>query len=138
MLVFFYGLFMDESVLARKGIEPSEIAPGSVEDFTLRVGDRATLVPQSGSRAYGLVMTLAAEETEALYADDSVSDYLPESVRVELKNGNTVEATCYILPSSQIAGANKEYAAALLKLATELGFPESYLTQITKVGHASE
>lgn len=40
MRVFFYGLFMDVSLLATKGITPSEVALGFVEDFELRIGER--------------------------------------------------------------------------------------------------
>jgi len=36
--VFFYGLFMDESLLATKGIEPSKVNLGFVDGFGLRIG----------------------------------------------------------------------------------------------------
>lgn len=138
MLVFFYGLFMDENLLANKGVQPSAIAPGFVNDFALRIGNRATLVPESGSRAYGLLMRLSVEEAETLYAEKSVSDYLPEPVRVDLMDGRNVEATCYNLPGNKIEGGNKQYATNLLKLATKLDFPKSYLAQIARAAYESE
>ena len=130
MRVFFYGLFMDESLLATKGIEPSEVNIGFVDGYGLRIGERATLVRRPGSRAYGAMMDITPSETTKLYAEESVADYLPEPVIVELMDGTQVEATCYILPGDKVTGANKEYAESLLDVATKLGFPNSYLDQI--------
>ena len=129
---FFYGLFMDESLLAARGIEPSEIALGFVDGYDLCIGERATLVRRSGGRAYGTVMEISKLEAAELYAEESVADYLPESLIVELMDGTKVEATCYILPRDSVAGANKQYAESLLALASRLGFPESYLEQIRR------
>jgi len=128
--VFFYGLFMDESLLAAKGIEPSEINLGFVDGYCLRIGERATLVRRPDNRAYGVMMDIAPSEATRLYAEESVADYLPEPVIVELMDGMQVEATCYNLPGDKVTGANKEYAELLLDVATRLDFPESYLDQI--------
>ena len=130
MRVFFYGLFMDESLLATKGIEPSEVSFGFVDGYALRIGERATLVRRPDSRAYGAMMDITPSEATALYAEDSVADYVPEPVVVELLGGTQVEATCYNLPSDRVTGANKKYAESLLELATRLDFPDSYLDQI--------
>ncbi len=130
MRVFFYGLFMDESLLATKGIEPSEVNLGFVDGYGLLIGERATLVRRQDGRAYGAMMDIAPSEATELYAEDSVADYLPEPVTVELMDGTQVEATCYNLPSDKVTGANKDYANSLLDVATKLGFPDSYLDQI--------
>ena len=123
---------MDENLLAAKGITPSDISPGFVDGFALCIGERATLIRSADSRAYGLVMEIAPGEATALYAEESVADYLPEPVLVEIPDGTKVEATCYNLPGDKISGANKQYAESLLLLATRLGFPDSYLAQIRK------
>jgi hypothetical protein len=128
--VFFYGLFMDESLLATKGIKPSEVSLGFVDGYGLRIGERATLVRRPGSRAYGAMMNIAPGEATELYAEESVADYLPERVIVELMDGTQVDATCYNLPRDKMTGANKAYAESLLDVATRLGFPDSYLQQI--------
>ncbi len=134
MQVFFYGLFMDRRLLAAKGIEPQSAAPGSVDGFRLEIGARATLVPHAGSRAWGVVMDVAPAAAQALYADDSVLEYVPEPVTVELKDGKRVAATCYNLPGGSRSGTNPEYAKALLELATELGLPDDYLDGIRRAG----
>lgn len=130
MNVFFYGLFMDREVLAGRDISAAEIGPGFLDGFALRIGERATLAHQAGSRAYGIVMAINPHAVAALYAEDSVADYKPEFVQVELTNGATLDASCYNLPANRIAGTNKEYAARLLALATRLGFPDAYLDEI--------
>lgn len=130
MRVFFYGLFMDETILTEKGISPGNIQIGYVDGFILRIGERATLLPSKDSRSYGVVMDISIDEANDLYADDSVADYIPESVTVELLDGGQTIATCYNLPADKVAGTNTKYAALLLKVASGLGFPGSYLNHI--------
>lgn len=130
MQVFFYGLFMDESLLASKGVHPSASTMGYVEGYSLRIGERATLIPAPDSRAYGVLMKIASEDVAALYSEPGVADYVAESVVVALPGGHRVAAVCYNLPAARWVGANPDYAAALLALATRLGFPDSYLGHI--------
>ena len=130
MRIFFYGLFMDERLLATKGIQPSAVNPGFVDGYALRIGERATLVRRPDSRAYGAMMVITPSEATRLYAEESVADYMPEPVIVELMDGTQVEATCYNLPRDKVAGTNKDYAEILLDLATRLNFPAAYLDEI--------
>ena len=130
IMVFFYGLFMDESLLASKGVRPTEPTIGYVDGYGLRIGKRATLLPEANSRAYGVLMKIASKDTAALYSEQSVSDYVAEPVVVTLPGDIQVSAVCYNLPAAKLVGANPEYAAALLALATKLGLPDSYLRHI--------
>ena len=128
--VFFYGLFMDRSVLGSKSITPSSATTGYVDGYRLRIGRRATLVPESGRRAHGVLMTLDRSDAAALYADETVSDYVAEPVSVVLPGGIVKPAICYNLPPDRLEGANPAYAESLLRLARGLGFPQHYLDQI--------
>lgn len=128
--VLFYGLFMDESLLAAKGVRPTESAIGYVDGFSLHIGERATLLPEANSRAYGVLMAISQEDAAMLYSEPSVADYVAESVVVNLPGDIQVSAVCYNLPASRLAGTNPEYASALLALATRLAFPDSYLEHI--------
>jgi len=130
--VFFYGLFMDASLLESKGISPSGPTVGYIDGYGLRIGRRATLVPEEASRAYGVLMRLRAEDVRALYSDESVADYIPESVSVVLPDGTLEPAVCYNLPESKLEGTNPQYASSLLALAGKLGLPGAYLLQIRK------
>lgn len=130
LLVFFYGLFMDASLLASKGVRLAEPTIGYVDGYGLRIGKRATLLPEANSRAYGVLMKIASEDAAALYSEQSVADYVAEPVVVTLPGDIQVSAVCYNLPAAKLVGTNPEYAAALLALATKLGLPESYLRDI--------
>ena len=128
--VFFYGLFMDESLLASKGVHPSRAAVGYLDGYALRIGSRATLLPNETSRAYGVLMTVRPEDVDVLYSDPSVADYVSEPVSVVLPDGTVESAVCYNLPESKLEGTNPQYAKSLLALATQLNLPSTYLDQI--------
>ena len=130
--VFFYGLFMDKSLLASRGISPSRATVGYVDGYGLRIGRRATLVPDETNRAYGVLMKIRAEDVRALYSEESVADYVSESVSVVLRDGTLESAVCYNLPESKLKGTNSQYAKSLLTLAGKLGLPTDYLQQIRK------
>lgn len=128
--VFFYGLFMDQAILMRKGIEASDPVIGSVPGYELRIGERATLIRKPDVDTFGVVMTIAPQDLVALYSDDSVSDYVPELVSVILQDGRVEEATCYNLPLKKLSGTNREYAERLHDLAIRLEFPDEHVAHI--------
>ena len=128
--VFFYGLFMDESLLAAKGVYPTEATIGHVDGFRLHIGERATLIPEENRRAYGVLMKITPEEAAALYSESSVADYVAEPVTVKLPGNVQAMAVCYNLPAAGSTAANPDYAKALLALASRLGLPASYLESI--------
>lgn len=130
--VFFYGLFMDVSLLSSMGVRTYGSAVGYVDGYALRMGARATLVPAPGARAYGVLIKVASDDLAALYADASVRDYQPTPVTAILTGGMAVKADCYVLPTHDESRRNPEYGAALLELATDLGFPEDYLAEISR------
>jgi hypothetical protein len=137
--IFFYGLFMDRSLLTEKGLHPNVIGPAVLPGYRIHIGDRATLLRSASDRAYGLVMQLSDEEARALYSEPSVREYAPERVRVELLDtGDAVEADCYNLPPELgLAGANPAYAARLSRLVEALGFDPSYVQEIAAFGEES-
>lgn len=133
MNIFFYGLFMDEATLASQGINPKRSVKGHVDDFELQIGERATLVRSPGARVHGVLMEIAAGEVQRLYAEESVADYLPETVTVKLADSSRAEATCYNLPTDKIIGTNRDYAKALCELADQLGLDGSYVDEIRRL-----
>jgi hypothetical protein len=52
---FVYGLYMNLELLREAGVTPSNPRRAFVEDFALRIGQRATLLPSAGARAYGML-----------------------------------------------------------------------------------
>lgn len=128
--VFFYGLFMDEAILHKNGLKPAMLRKAYLEDYTLKIGNRASLIPAKGKKAYGLVIKVDETATLKLYTESSVADYVPEAVKVVTTTGVQVNATCYNLPLAHITGTNTAYAQALYVLARSLDFPEDYLEHI--------
>nr|WP_299069939.1 gamma-glutamylcyclotransferase [uncultured Allomuricauda sp.] len=132
MEVFFYGLFMDEDLLIGNGINPLNPRKGHLNNYTLKIGNRASLIQTKGEKAYGIVMTVNEEEITKLYSEKSVSDYIPEKVNVISETNEHITATCYNLPLELLTGTNELYTKSLYKLAEKLNFPKEYLRTISK------
>ncbi|MFN2492307.1 MAG: gamma-glutamylcyclotransferase family protein [Pyrinomonadaceae bacterium] len=132
--VFFYGLFMDEELLRAKGINARNGRMARVENFSLVIRERATLVPSRDQTVYGLVFSLTHRELDALYSEVSVSVYRPEAVSAKLADGRVIPALCFNLPflppAASIAEANVPYGSKLRELATRIGLPAEYVTSI--------
>ena len=128
--VFFYGLFMDETLLKEKGFHPSESVLGYVEGYGLKIGERATLVKSSGQRAYGAIMALSKDELGSLYGESSVADYLPEDIIFTTFEKESLKVVVYNLPLEKLAGQNKQYAQLLAKTANRIGLPKEYIQEI--------
>jgi len=129
--VFFYGLFMDEELLRTKGIRPTSPRQARVRGFALRIGRRATLVPDPDACAHGILMELSQEEIERLYAEPSVRMYRPEAVIAELEDGVQFPALCFnLLVAPRPGESNDAYAGKLRDLANRLGLPAEYVDRI--------
>jgi len=129
--VFFYGLFMDAEILRAKGVHPINPRQACVRGFALRIGQRATLVPDPEARVYGVLMQLSHDEIERLYSEPSVRVYRPEAVLAELGNAVQIPALCFNLPVPPQPGeANEEYAQKLRDVARRVGLPAGYVDQI--------
>ncbi|MEM7292586.1 MAG: gamma-glutamylcyclotransferase family protein [Pseudomonadota bacterium] len=138
MDVFFYGLFMDRRVLEAQNFTPGNLRKARLRNFRILIGQRSTPVEDQGSVVYGVLADLPPDEVLTLYSDPSVSDYQPESVTLELTNGEEQIAICYILPEDKLTlGVDTDYAQKLHKLATALKFPADYLEEILIAGDST-
>lgn len=129
---FFYGLFMDQDLLVDKGFHPSKPVLAYVDDYGLRIGERATLVKAPGERAYGTVMTLPFVELDALYGAAGVADYVPEELVALDSQGIAMQVRCYNLPADKLAGRNHNYAESLSEVAERIGLPPHYFDAIAR------
>lgn len=132
MEIFFYGLFMDVNVLMKKGISYSNPRKAVLNDYDLKIGNRASLIPCLNEKSYGIVMTVKLDEINTLYSEKSVSDYIPEKVEVITESGESINATCYNLPAEMLSGSNEIYARSLYELTNKLEFPIEYLKKIKR------
>lgn len=129
--VFFYGLFMEADLLRGKGVVPLNPRPASLDGFGLRIGKRATLVPATQERSYGMVMGLTHEELKTLYSGPGLELCRPEAVLCATLSGEAVCALCYNLPDAPSpAEANEEYAGKLRAVLAKLGFPAEYVERV--------
>ena len=128
---FFYGLFMDAAVLRQAGAKPSNFRRAHVADFALRIGQRATLVPSPGARAYGMLVSLTHAELEQLYGAPGLEAYRPEAVLAHASEGGTVSALCYnLVQAPEPHERNPEYAKRLRSVLENLGFPAEYIASV--------
>lgn len=134
--IFFYGLFMDRTLLTDKGLHPAVVGPAVLPDYRIHIGERATLLRSPSSRSYGIVMELADEEARALYSEPSVSEYVREPIQAKLLDtSEVVQADCYNLPRELgLAGTNPAYAMKLSRLVEALGFDSAYVEEIAAFG----
>ncbi len=129
--VFFYGLFMDTELLAAKGAAAREARRATVSGYALRIGARATLVPEPDSRVFGFVYRLTHEELDHLYAEPSFSAYRAEPVLTIFDDGTAAPALSFHLPAAPAAHErNETYAASLRALAERLQLPAAYIATI--------
>jgi hypothetical protein len=129
--VFFYGLFMDVALLRRQAVVPTHARRAFVEGFTLRIGQRGTLVPTAGARAYGMLMALTHHDIAQLYATLGLQHDRPEAVLAQTLEGQAVPALCYDLAEPPRTGErNPAYAAQLKAVMQGLGFPAAYVASI--------
>ena len=118
---------MDPEALQEQGLRPSNPRRAYVDSVALRLGKRATLVPDPKGRVYGVLMTLMHSEIDRLYSEASVAAYRPEPVLAQLEDGTAEVALCYNLPTAPDGGiTNAEYATALQFVARKMGLPEHY------------
>lgn len=129
---FFYGLFMDESVLGKSQVTATNPRRAYVDDYALRIGRRATLVQACGARAYGMVFSLTHHELEKLYGAPGLEEYRPEAFLVHKLDGESLPALCYNLREGPRSGeANPEYAASLRNALRKLDFPPEYVSSVS-------
>ncbi len=85
---FFYGLFMDIDILREADVTPVNPRRAYVDDFALRIGQRATLLPAAGGRAYGMLFALTHSELERLYTAPGLDQYRPEAILAQPLGGH--------------------------------------------------
>lgn len=132
---FFYGLFMDHEILREAGVAPINPRRAYLEGFELRIGQRATLVPSAGARAYGMLFALTHSELDRLYGAPGLEQYRPEAVLVQPLAGTPTPALCYNLRDAPRPDErNPEYAVRLQRALSGLDFPAEYVASVRERG----
>jgi hypothetical protein len=119
---------MDENLLRAKGVEPRAARKAVVRNYQLKIGQRARLVRQPSSQAYGMVYSLTDNESDSLYSEPGLEMYHPQMVVATFEDGSSSEVTTFNLSEeSGTEEPNLEYAAKLRLVLESLGFPNSSL-----------
>ena len=128
---FFYGLFMDSDILRDNQVAAVNPRRAYVDGYALRIGRRATLVPASGARAYGMVFALTHDELGRLYSAPGLEQYRAEAILARSLDGETFPALCYNLQETpEVGETDPEYVARLRAALSRLGFPPDYVTSV--------
>ena len=128
---FFYGLFMDADLLGESGVAPTNPRRARVDGYALRIGQRATLGPSAGARAYGMLMSLTHAELDRLYGGPGLEQYRPEAVLAQPLDELATPALCYNLIAAPAPHErNPEYAARLRRALQKLDFPPEYVAAV--------
>ena len=123
---------MDSDILRENQVVAVSPRCAYVDGYALRIGRRATLIPTSGARAYGMVFALSHDELEKLYTAPGLEQYRPEAVLAHSLEGETLPALCYNLREAPGPDeANAEYAARLRAVLSRLDFPPEYVASIS-------
>lgn len=136
VLVFFYGSYMNRSVLAEVGLAPALWEPASLSGFDIRIAPRANLVRAPGHIVFGVLASATHAELERLYAHAQTvlgETYLPEAVLARTQTGAWHPALCYIAPDMKHAAPESAYVARIIEPARELAFPAWYIDRLESV-----
>lgn len=133
MWTFFYGSYMNFSVLEEVNLIPDQWEVARLNGFDIRIQPRANLVRSDQQCVYGILATTTHQELSRLYAharDVLGETYLPEAVLVETLDGQWKPALCYIAPSMEPQPVAHDYLDRILGPAKEFGFPGWYLARL--------
>ena len=121
--VFFYGLYMDPVLLEEKGVEPRNPRIAMVENYQLRVGNKATLLRVEGKQAYGIVYSLTHDEIYSLYWGAGFDDYASEAMMVRIGDEEIPALCCNLIDAPAEDESNPEYDGKLKVAMLRLGVP---------------
>ena len=131
--VFFYGSYMNPSVLREVDLAPERFEVARLDGYDIRVAPRANLVPSSEHCVYGVLAEATHAELARLYAhakDVLGETYLPHPVLVQTREGAWVTALCYIAPAMVERAPDAAYVDRILQPARAFGFPEWYIRRL--------
>ena len=110
---------------------PADPRHAHVDHFALRIGERATLVPSSGARSYGMLIALTHSSSIVYMGAPGLDQYRPEAVLATTRRGDTVLAMrYYLLIPPKPTERNSDYALRLQRALRALDFPYEYVESI--------
>lgn len=132
--VFFYGSYINFSVLAEVDIAERPHQVARLPGYRLIISPLANLVEDDSSEVFGILTKLSHRELDRLYKEHAQAKlggtYLPEAVIVLTGENTTTPALCYLSNSIVSSPPDPAYVERILNPAREYGFPSEYLKHI--------
>jgi cation transport regulator ChaC len=133
--VFFYGSYINLTVLGEVGLVPEHWEVGRLAGFDIQIRPLANLVRSEEHCVYGILATATHAQLARLYAHarDVLGEvYLPEAVIVQTRDGKWRPALCYICPEMEPRPADPAYVERIAGPARAHGFPDWYVARIER------
>lgn len=134
--VFFYGSYINRSVLAEADLRPDRVEVASVAGFALRIGPRANMVPQPFGAVHGILATASHAELHRLYTEHAKGKlgetYLPEAILAVDAAGRPQPALTYLCHDMAAGPADPAYVERIAGPAEAYGFPDDYVATIRR------
>ena len=121
--VFFYGLYIDPKLLEKAGVNARNPRVARVENFVLRIGNKATLLRAPGEVVHGFIYSLTYDEINTLYWGAGLYDYIAESLIAKTTSGSVAVLCCNLLDPPNDNESNPDYLSKLEELKSHLGLP---------------
>lgn len=131
--VFFYGTFMDPTVLRVHQVSATDVTPASVQGFELVIEPRVNLRAVEASSVFGSIVSVTHAELERLYGGLKETfglTYLPYAVLATTTSGEVRPALCYVAQHMEPGPADPGYVTELANCVRALGHPEWYALHV--------
>lgn len=133
--VFFYGSYMNRTVLGEVGLRLDEAEVARLSGWDIVIRPRANLERSETASVHGILTRLGHDELARLYAHarDVLGEvYLPEAVIVETRAGAWRAALCYVCHEMAPRPAEAAYVERIIDAACEHGLPAEYVTRLER------
>ena len=130
---FFYGSYINRSVLAEAGLTLEEYEVARLPGYDLEIAPLANLVRSDRAMVYGILAEFTHRDLALLYehAKDVLGGvYLPEAVITQTLDGASRPALCYISYDTPRGPADSAYVRRISGPAQEYGMPDWYIERI--------
>ena len=122
--IFFDGLYMEDSLLRSREVDPKNRRIGFVDGYKLRIGKNATLLRNEGSRTYGIIYSLTHHDIYKLYAGAGLTNYVPEALSIKTEDNKILMALSYLLLTPPYPEeTNTDYYQKLTYCMKDYGLP---------------
>lgn len=112
---------MDPYFLKQAGVEPYNPRHGYVDNYKLKIGNKATLLRSPGTRTHGIVYSLSHSDINRLYWGAGMDEYAAEALIANINNELIPVLCCNLIIPPGESESNLDYARKLKTSMENLG-----------------